>query len=115
MANTVNLELTRLPDVDVTNKGILKGWKLTDAIKEIIFPQMEKNKIYVVTVRSSYVTGKQGKISTRESHYVSKKKVHGNDEEQKEFFELSSYPVYTFGRPNELFEKREEFVKRGEK
>ena len=101
--NSITIELIQLPIVDITQSGVLRGHKFSDAVKEIIVPQMELNKIYVVTVKSLYVTGRQGKISKRESHFLAKKKELHYANETNIICETSNFPVYTLGRPEELF------------
>src|SRR5690242_20512873 len=89
------IELIRLPNIDNTNVRSNR-FTIADAIK----PLMEDGKYYVVSVDTSYVSGRQGNVRQKTTHYIAKKHTHTDGFES---VQMSSYPTYAFDEPERFF------------
>src|SRR5690348_11817501 len=98
--NTKTIELILLPPLELLGSepredDILKRPKrMHDRISERIKGLMEPEKYYVVSVDSSYVSGRKGHVRRKTTHYLAK--LVGTD---NHFVQLSGYPTYVFGEP----------------
>lgn len=113
---TIQIQLTQLPDVDLTDKGIIKcriGQSPNSAIKEeiekIIESQMEFDKLYVVNaVYARYTDRARSKIGRKDTTYIVKKWNYDYSGKDNVAFRYSIYPTSVLGYTSSLFKSENE-------